>query len=302
MNQNRSRHKRSLILFLFCAIVFISCNDTKEDDKDDLIENTDTVKTAVLNIDGELFSIPSPIQTALLIQKSGIDYNKNVLSASNKVNTFPTDYSRALNLGVFGADLGYVSLYNQTQDALGYLAAIKQLSDKLGLTAAFDAGTMERIKNNITNKDSMMVLVGIAYRGSDSYLKNNQRNDISSLILAGGWVEGVYFSAEAYKLKPNAVIKQRIAEQKQALNSLVKILGNNSSPEVAELTTMMSDLAKVYEGIQFKYNFVKPETDSIKKVTYINSTIEVMVSEEQITQIISKLGEIRSKIVNTTKS
>ena len=174
MNQNRSRHKRSLILFLFCAIVFISCNDTKEDDKDDLIENTDTVKTAVLNIDGELFSIPSPIQTALLIQKSGIDYNKNVLSASNKVNTFPTDYSRALNLGVFGADLGYVSLYNQTQDALGYLAAIKQLSDKLGLTAAFDAGTMERIKNNITNKDSMMVLVGIAYRGSDSYLKNKR--------------------------------------------------------------------------------------------------------------------------------
>ena len=76
---------------------------------------------------------------------------------------------------MFGADLGYVSLYNQTQDALGYLGSIKQLSDKLGISAAFDGPTMERIKNNITNKDSMMVLVGIAYRASDAYLKNNER-------------------------------------------------------------------------------------------------------------------------------
>lgn len=288
---------------IIAATIFASCGDSKKGDaKEDIIESQDTVKASVLNVGGELFSVPSPIQTALLIQKSGITYDKAVLSASNKVNTFTTDYSKALNLGIYGADLGYVSLYNQTQDALGYLASVKQLADKLGISAAFDASTMERIQKNVTNKDSMMVLVGIAYRGSDAYLKNNQRNDVSSLILTGGWIESMHFSVTAYKQKPNNDVKFRIAEQKQALVSLIKILGNNKTAEVVALTAQLTELAKIYESIGFKYTFAEPKDDTAKKITYINSTTEVEVNEEQIAKISDKIKEIRNKIVNATQS
>jgi hypothetical protein len=302
MNIHKRMFHKHVIALTVVAGLFASCGDPKPDEKEELVDSTDTVKTSVLNLGGELFSIPSPIQTALLIQKSGVIYDKAVLNPSSKVNTFSTDFSRSLNLGIYGADLGYVSLYNQTQDALSYLGSLKQLSDKLGISAAFDGPTMERIKNNITNKDSMMVLVGIAYRGSDAYLKNNKRTDISSLILTGGWIESMHFSVSAYKTKPSESIKFRIAEQKQALASLIKVLGSSTSPEIVELTAMLSDLAKVYEGIQFKYNFVPPTVDTVKKVTYINSTTEVTVSEEQISQITEKVGKLRNKIVNTTQS
>jgi hypothetical protein len=295
-------NKNFIALVLFASLLTACDGDNKGDDKDDLVEAPDTVKSSVLNVGGELFSVPSPIQTALLIQKSGITYDKAVLSEANKVNKYSTDFSRALNLGIYGADLGYVSLYNQTQDALGYLASIKQLTDKLGISAAFDGPTMDRIKNNITNKDSMMVLVGIAYRGSDAYLKTNQRTDISSLILAGGWLESMHFSVMANKSKPSESIRFRIAEQRQALTSLIKILGGNSSPEIVDMTAMLTDLAKVYDGIQFKYVYVEPVTDTIKKITYINSTTEVIVSDDQINQISTKVEEIRKKIVNTTQS
>lgn len=292
-----------IIIGLMSAGILTSCGDPKKDStKDDIIETPDTVKTSVLNIGGELFSVPSPIQTALLIQKSGISYDKSVLSASNKVNTFSTDYTRSLNLGIYGADLGYVSLYNQTQDAIGYLASVKQLADKLGISAAFDASTMERIQKNITNKDSMMVLVGIAYRGSDAYLKNNQRTDISSLILAGGWIESMHFSVSAYKQKPNNDIKFRIAEQKQALGSLIKIISNNKSQEAVDLYVQLTDLSKIYDGIELKYTFVPPTDDTAKKVTYVNSTTEVIVNDEQISKISDKIKEIRNKIVNATQS
>jgi hypothetical protein len=297
------KFKTHVVIIFLSSIFITSCGSNSNDnEKDELVEAPDTVKTAVLNVGGELFSVPSPIQTALLIQKSGIVYDKAVLHVSNKVNTYSTDYLRAINLGIYGADLGYVSLYNQTQDALGYLAAIKTLTDKLGISAAFDAATMERIKSNLTNKDSMMVLVGIAYRGSDAFLKENQRSDISSLILVGGWLESMHFSSMAYSKKPNDPIKFRLAEQKQALTSLVKILGSNTTTDIVELTAELGDLLKVYEGIQFKYNYVEPTTDTIKKVTYINSTTEVIVSDEQITQICNKIQEIRNKIVNITKS
>lgn len=303
MNSFKYLFKKFNVALALSAGLLISCGGDKSDsEKEDLIETTDTVKSAVLNVGGELFSVPSPVQTAMLIQKTGVAYDKGILNTSNKVNTFSTDFSRALNLGIYGADLGYVSLYSQTQDALGYLASIKQLSDKLGISAAFDAGTMERIKNNITNKDSMMVLVGIAYRGSDAYLKNNQRTDISSLILTGGWIESMHFSLAAYKTKASDAIRFRIAEQKQALSSIVKILKSYNTPEITELSDKLADLSKVYDGIQFKYTFVEPVTDTLKKVTYINSTTEVIVSDEQLKQINEKLESVRNHIVNTTKS
>lgn len=292
---------KKIFIALGVVTLFVACGDdnNKIDNKDDIVEVPDTIKTTVVNVGGELFSVPSPIQTALLIQKSGVTYDKSILHTAGKVNTYSTDYLRALNLGIYGADLGYVSLYNQTQDAIGYLGALKQLADKLGVSAAFDAATMKRIEGNITNKDSMLVLVGIAYRSSDAFLKNNQRNDVSSLILTGGWIESMHFSVTAYKAKNTNELKWRIAEQKQALGSLIKILSNYPGEEVKSLATQLNDLSKIYEGITFKYNFVEPTHDSLKKVTYINSTTEVMVSEEQITQIAAKIAEIRTKIVNT---
>ena len=303
MKINKKTLNKNILALTIAASLFSSCGEKKDDvNKDELVETVDTVKTSVLNVGGELFSVPSPIQTALLIQKSGITYDKSTLHASNKVNTFTTDFSKSLNLGIYGADLGYVSLYNQTLDALGYLASVKQLADKLGISAAFDASTMERIKNNVTNKDSMMVLVGIAYRGSDAYLKNNQRTGVSSLILTGGWIESMHFSVTAYKSKPTDGVRFRIAEQKQALGSLIKILSSSTEAEVVALTAQLTELSKIYDGVQFKYNFVEPVTDTTKKLTYINSITEVIVSDEQIAQITEKIKEIRNKIINATQS
>lgn len=289
-----------IIAFGLAVVLFASCgtktaeNTTSEDD----LPDTDTVKAVALNVGGELFSIPSPIQTALLIQKSGVTYDKTILNAGNRNGSYVTDYSKALNLGIYGADLGYVSMYNQTQDALGYLGAVKQLADKLGVSAAFDQQTMKRINDNISNKDSMLVLVGIAYRASDAYLKTNKRTEISGLILSGGWIESMYFSLVAYSKKPTDEIKFRIAEQKQALASIIKLLNSHNMPDATELLKQLEDLKLVYDGITTKYNYVEPTTDEAKKTTYINSTTEVNITKEQLELIKSKIGVIRENIVN----
>src|SRR4051812_2598450 len=86
---------------LVAMFLLTSCGGEKSDDKDELLDDTDTVKSSVLNVAGELFSVPSPIQTALLLQKSGITYDRNVLSKHQNANNFSTDFSRALNLGIY---------------------------------------------------------------------------------------------------------------------------------------------------------------------------------------------------------
>ncbi len=300
MNIKNFKLNTKIIAFGLASVFLYSCGDPKptEGETGDDLADTDTVKNVALNVGGELFSIPSPMQTALLIQKSGVAYDKAILNAGNKNGQYASDYSKSLNLGIYGADLGYVSMYNQTQDALQYLGAVKQLADKLGVSAAFDQNTMKRINDNISNKDSMLMLVGVAYRASDAYLKTNKRTEISSLILTGGWIESMHFSITAYNKKPTDEIKYRIAEQKQALGSIVKLIKSHNLPDAAELVTQLEDLSKVYEGITTKYNFVEPTTDEAKKTTYINSTTEISISKEQIEQIATKVLAIRDKIIN----
>ena len=59
---------KNVLAFTIAVSLFSSCGNKKEESgKDDIVETVDTVKTSVLNVGGELFSVPSPIQTALLI-------------------------------------------------------------------------------------------------------------------------------------------------------------------------------------------------------------------------------------------
>ena len=299
MNIKNFKLNTKVIALGLASLLIYACHDPKPtEETNDNLPDTDTVKAMALNVGGELFSIPSPIQTALLVQKSGVTYDKAILNAGNKNGQYTTDFSKALNLGIYGADLGYVSMYNQTQDALGYLGAVKQIADKLGVSAAFDQQTMKRINNNISNKDSMLVLVGIAYRASDSYLKTNKRTEISSLILTGGWIESMHFSISAYNKKPTDEIKYRIAEQKQALGSIIRLITSHNLPDASVLIKDLEGLAKVYEGIITKYNYVEPTTDEAKKITYINSTTEIMISKEQLDEISKQVTAMRDKIIN----
>ncbi len=300
--------RNSFLTVSAIALLFVSCgggskqaegNSNTEEMADDTTSKL--ANNGVINLEGELFSIPSPIHTAMLIQKTGAAYDKAILNPVANGNQYSTDFAKALNLGIYGADLGYVSMYSQSSDVASYLVHVKKLADDLGVTAAFDNKTLERINRNIQIKDSLLMLVGIAYRASDAFLKDNKRNDVSSLILAGGWIESLNFAISVHKTKSNEEIARRIAEQKQALGSIVKLLSKfESQAEFAPLVADLKDLATVYEGITTKYIYEKPVTDPAAKTTVINSRTEVSYTKEQIDQIAEKVKALRNKLINPT--
>jgi len=288
--------KAALLLFSVSAIFSSGCGP--DDPKEDALPPVDSTQTTILNVNGEIFSIPSPIQTAFLIKNSGAAYNKDILNPASKSSQYSTNFSKALNLGIYGADLGYVTIYDQTQDAIGYLNGAKKLADELGVSGAFDAKTLENFQKNLGNKDSMLAMVGVAYRSSDSYLKNNDRSDVSGLVLAGGWIESLYFATNVYKTKPNEDVKHRIAEQKSSLQSLIKLLTPfYSQPEYTEFIDNLNDLSTVFDGVEFQYKYEKPTTDADKKITTINSKTEVKITPEQIESISQKIKSIRAQVV-----
>lgn len=289
--------KEKLVLLSVAALLATGCNNGNKKDGDEL-PPVDSTQSTILNVSGEIFSIPSPIQTAFLIKSTGAKYDKVILNAANKVSNYSTAFTKGVNLGIYGADLGYVTIYDQNQDAIGYMNSAKKLADELGVAGAFEPKTIERFQKNLGKQDSMLVLVGDAYRSSDTYLKNNDRNDVSGLVLAGGWIESLYFATNVYKTKANEEVRRRIAEQKSSLHSLIKLLKQYySQPEYTEFVDNLEDLSTVYDGVDFKYTFEKPDIDPINKMTIIKSKSEIKISPEQIETISQKIKSIRNQVV-----
>lgn len=285
------------------SMLMVGCvSDVKKDGEGDgageTSEAVDSSATKLMSIGGSMFSIPSPVQTAILIEKSGADYNKAYLNDAKRVTTYATNFQKALNLGVYGADVGYVTIYDQSQDALKYLGVINKLSDELGITGAFDENTIKRFESNFGVRDSMLNLVTVAYRNADAFLKDNDRLNVGALVLAGGWIETLYFSTQIAAKDGNQDVINRIGEQKYTLNNIVKMLTPYyNQPEYDVLVDDLIELAYDFDAIDIQYTYEKPEVDIANKTTKINSKTEVVITPEHLEAIAGKVEMIRNKIV-----
>jgi hypothetical protein len=290
---------RTIVWSAAIASLFLAgCDSCDRDPKP--INDTPTVDTAnqVVSVGGALFSIPSPVQTSMLIKETGAKYNNGMLNSAKNLDKYITKYKKALNVGVYGADVGYVTIYDNSQDALGYLKSIRKLSDELGILGAFDEKTINRFQDNLGKRDSMLSMVGDAYRASDAFLKDNDKKDIGVLILAGGWIETLYFTTTIAQSSNNPKVMERLGEQKYTLDNLIKALNPyRSQEEVKALLDQLYELAYDFDAVAVEYKYVKPTTDEANKITTINSTSKVTITKEHLKAISDKIAGIRNTIV-----
>lgn len=272
--------------------------DPKPNDNDKDSTQVDTSMTSMVKVGGALFSIPSPMQTSMLIKKSGATYSNEFLNSPKNINNYSTNYKKALNLGVYGADVGYVTIYDQSQDALKYMSSIRRLSDELGISGAFTESTLKRFEANFGKKDSLLSMIAVAYRSSDAFLKTNERNDVGGLILAGGWIESLYFTTQIAQKNHDQEVLNRIGEQKYTLENLIKLLTPYANDEeIAALHQDLIDLAYDFDAIDMEYSYVRPTVKPDQKLSVINSTTKVIINKDQMKVIADRVAEIRNKII-----
>lgn len=283
---------------LLLALGMVACGGGGQGGHDAPPTDTLAVPAAadgLVKVGNKIFSIPSPVQTVLLIHGMKAPYAAELLLPTDDVARFATKEKQALALGVYGADLAYVSAHKDGQRALKTLKATETLGTQLNLGSAFDKELMESFKKNINRQDSLLRLTGLAFRTVDKYLKNDQREDVSTRVLAGGWIEGLYLTLGPGGGAVDPKVAARLAEQRHTLDNLIELLGRDEGS--AELVSRLKDLATSYAGITARYQFVEPRQDTAGKTTYINSTSQVEVSPEALQSIINKVRDIRSFII-----
>lgn len=291
-----------VIIALIVALPIISgCGSrSNKEQSSDLKEKLlpDTVSMLV-KFDNSLFPLPSPYQAATLLKTKNIPFDESIASPLDNYQHFSTAFKKALNLGIYGTDLSYLNIYDRTPESISYLSVIKSLSDQLGISASFDQSFFSSVEKNINNKDSLLVILSKTYRKTDSYLRVNDRKNIGSLILAGGWVESLYILTKIGKGTNDREIINRIGEQKHPLDNLIEILTPYyyKSQEFSTLIDGLIDLAYEFDGVIYTYSYKEPKIDADKKIIFINSESRVVMSEYHLETVSKKIEAIRNQII-----
>jgi len=136
-------------------------------------------------------ALPSPLESAMLMKSAGAKFDRKFLNPVENAKNYTTQRSQALNLGIYTCDLSFASLYDETQLIIDYMAAAKKMADGLGILDAISKSTQDELSDNINNTEVVMKIVSETFLNSNSYLADNDQPALASIILVGGWMEGL---------------------------------------------------------------------------------------------------------------
>ncbi|RLD64432.1 MAG: hypothetical protein DRJ01_00775 [Bacteroidetes bacterium] len=300
---------RKLFYLIIISLVIVSCNRTNDSEENigEDIEIPDSIfddKPLMISEEamGDIIeNISSPVEMAALLKQTGVPFSKKYLCDVKRIDQLNTNFKRALNLGILGSDLGYLNMYDKTGSVMNSMSSIKTLADELKIGQFFDFETIKRLAVNHENLDSLMYISVSSFNNMDTYLRETNRSDISSLIVVGTWIEGMYFATQVAKSVPNGKIVERIGEQKLILNDILLILKNyQSDKHFYDLVKDVEQIKESYKDVKITYTVGEPESKEINGMLVIvtNDESHVEISNEQLVNITNIIEKVRNKLIN----
>ncbi len=242
-------------LFFVVFMISFSLNSCKSGTKENKKEAREATKDLVGNIDKDVsefvYPLPSAYEVTEMLNRIGIGYMLGTSNSVENASRYFTAKSKAYNIGVYGTDLSYASTYKMTQETMLYLEAINQLGTDLGISSIYNEDLLKSMERNVNNKDSLVEIISITIQDTYDYLNKNGKGDLSILMVAGGWVEGMYLTtnvSENYQNNPEIV--KVIYAQKPSLASLLKIANERKeNSEIQELIDELQPIKKAYDAV-----------------------------------------------------
>jgi hypothetical protein len=272
------------------------------------MEGLDSAKAEGPSISEEVIGdilqqIPSPLEISVLLKETDKRYNSSYLNSPDNISGYNSNYSKALNLGIYGTDLGYTNLYEQNQDGLKYIASIKALADGLSIGQFFDVETIGRLASNSKNLDSLLLITTQNFNTINHYLQTQSRANLSVLLLTGGWLEALHITAQVAKSNPeNKQLQETIGEQKIILENILLLLSfyKDRDPNMASLLTDLEALKNLYDKVNITYTYKESTFEIVDGVMVIkdNSSSTIEITNSDVESIRTQVENIRNKIIS----
>ena len=300
-------NRRLTILYVIVSLLCFSCgNSNKRNDfvfpENDVIPLDQAEELSPEAISDIASNITSPVEIANLLLMMDVPFSADFLASSLEANEKSTLFDKALSLGVLGADLGYLNIYEMTGTSINILSSISKLASDLNVSQFFDFETIKRLSLNRNNLDSLLFLSVDSYNQIDDFLRDNGRGNLSSLIIIGMWLEGQYFATQVVGQYPNKQLRDRIGEQKIILNDLILLATPYKSLNVdyGILCGYLNDIKSAYDDVQITYTLGDPirEERNGGLVVTQTETSEVEMTDEQLENIIKITKSVRDKLIS----
>lgn len=301
--KNYLRNISLFALTLGGAIMLNACGGEKKADDtavtDTTAMSTDTATTATATTESPILSaLPKTSEIPAILEQSGADFNPTLINTPTKAASYTSASSEkaALNLGVYGTDIGYLGVYNKTQDILTYFKASQKLAEHLGLSNSFGEAMQKRFQDNISNNDSLVKIVDETMLYVRRYLADNQRDATGALVVTGSFIEGLHLATGLVEKYPkdipadvrNGVLTNlilRIIDQRKSLADVQNMLKNTAQDAtVKDYSAKMDELSKQFAALNFD--------EKLK-----NNAGDFAVSDATLKGITAKVKEIRGDIV-----
>jgi hypothetical protein len=216
--------------------------DAQQDDGMAVSNRTSTLKKI-------FHAAPSPMETASLIQRSGAEFHREATNPTEKLKEYSTSDRQAIALGVYGADLSYATIFEENSAALDYLRTVKALAGSLGLSNVISDDVMKRASDNRNDRAALINIVSDTFYDLNEQLKSNGMEDLAGLVVASGWVEGVYLATRHLDEAP-AELKGRIAEQKLTLDDVMRLCRSyEATPALTNMLEAMAPIEASYDAV-----------------------------------------------------
>ena len=296
-----------ILLGVLAAFILMSCGSGKKPDEQAFENSLDSASNQGPSIDQEVIAsildqIPSPLEISVLIKQSKAKYNAGLLNSPNNLPKYNSNYKMALNLGIYGTDLGYTNIYEQNQDGIKYLTSIKSLANQLNIGQFFDIETIGRLATNSKNLDSLLLITTQNFNSINHYLQQQSRSNLSVLLLTGGWIEAMQITCQVASLNPDhQVLREKIGEQKITLEQILLLFSFYENDEnMASLLTDLKELEAAFNKINITYTYKESTMEVVDGVAVIkdNSSTTIEITDADVKNIMAKTNSLRNKIIS----
>ncbi len=303
MNLRTSPFKIARFALVFGLLAFMSAcatDGSKKDKGPDLsVEFGQDELEDLTRVKQIFYALPSPLETAMLIKASGATYNEELLNPVDNVSNYITNRSMALNLGIYTTDLSYASLFDQTQATIKYMATAKKLAEGLGVLDAIDNNTLQRLEDNINNRDVIMDIISETFMNSSSFLKENDREAVAAVMLVGGWLEGLYIALNLVDEKnlDKSKLVERIIDQKLSLDVVMMLLDDNiENFDVAAVKKDMVKIKDIFDQVKVTTSDIRVSRE--EEVTTLKAETKAKLAPEVFRNLKKTVSEIRNSYIS----
>ncbi len=236
-----------VVLISLTCITSCKSKANKEQKKVEL----EQVQTLEDQMETNVDSLPTSAEVIKMLTDLEVGYIFGISNPVENTKKYFSSNARAINMGVFGADLSYATLYNIHQEVINYLDAIRSLAAELNMSQIYDPTLYDRIKQNFDYRDKLVEILSEAFNATYAYLRDNEQQPLALLVVGGAWVEGMYItthvSEAAYQV---AGISRNLLDQKKSFELYIEITKPYvNDPIVGDFIKKLDPIKKVYEGL-----------------------------------------------------